>query len=69
MSQDGEYVVSVKWFGQHVSGSPLTLPVTKDLSRQLAKLGLAPINSQQYIQVFFVLKRDEMETIYLEIKG
>lgn len=59
MSQDGEYVVSVKWFGQHVLGSPLTLPVTKDLSRQLAKLGLAPINSQQsLIQVFpfFVLK-------------
>ena len=38
----GDYVVSATLHGQHVSGSPITLPVTRDNLDSLAQLGLTP---------------------------
>ena len=38
----GDYVISATLHGQHVAGSPITLPVTRDNLENLAQLGLTP---------------------------
>ena len=41
----GDYECSVTWHGQHVSGSPLTIPVIPDVTADLKELGLAPLDT------------------------
>ena len=53
---EGSYTVSVTWRDQHVSGSPLEIPITADVAGKLAELGLESNTSNSKVIISLLLK-------------